>query len=330
MENRTLDFLGDAETWNRAHVVLDDIHGLWGGKRITVYGDGTAYIKIVDLAQNEETYRLELNGRGKRVFQVLTQTDILSLAGTGRERRPEEAYTTLILTNAQGATQKVIHWEADGEEPRFESVRATLLEVYDNMRELGATLIGEIPGTIPANAPMETVDPAPAPRPAIDLPQGSTEMRSPLRLLQATADFLTSDSWAFEQLPERPILRMPFQGKSGRWTCYAQVRVTREVEQLLFYSVLPLNIPEDKRLAVAEFLTRANYGMALGNFELDFSDGEVRYKTSVDATDVELTTDTLRPMIYTNVLMMDKYMPGIMSVMYADVSPAEAVKQIEG
>ncbi len=60
------------------------------------------------------------------------------------------------------------------------------------------------------------------------------------------------------------------------------------------------------------------------------NDGEVRYKTSIDVTDTEITGNLLRPLIYTNVLMMDKYMSGLMAVVYADMSPAEAVKQIEG
>jgi hypothetical protein len=148
--------------------------------------------------------------------------------------------------------------------------------------------------------------------------------------LQAVAAFFTEDGWSFEQMSERPILRLPFQGKGGRWNCYAQIRVTRDVEQVLFYSVLPLNVPADKLPAIAEFITRANHGMALGNFELDFNDGEVRYKTSVDVTETEITSSLLRPIIYTNVLMMDKYMSGLMAVVYADMSPAEAVKQIEG
>ncbi len=35
-------------------------------------------------------------------------------------------------------------------------------------------------------------------------------------------------------------------------------------------------------MAVAEFITRANFGIVIGNFEIDFSDGEIRYKTSID------------------------------------------------
>lgn len=40
--------------------------------------------------------------------------------------------------------------------------------------------------------------------------------------------------------------------------------------------------PENKRLAVAEILTRANLGMIIGNLELAFVDREIRYKTSID------------------------------------------------
>jgi hypothetical protein len=43
-----------------------------------------------------------------------------------------------------------------------------------------------------------------------------------------------------------------------------------------------------KQQTIAKFITRANYGMSLGNFELDFNDGEIRYKTSIDVTDDRL------------------------------------------
>jgi hypothetical protein len=48
-------------------------------------------------------------------------------------------------------------------------------------------------------------------------------------------------------------------------------------------------VPEAKRQAMAEFLTRAKYGLCMGNFEMDFGDGEVRYKASLDIADGELT-----------------------------------------
>lgn len=51
-----------------------------------------------------------------------------------------------------------------------------------------------------------------------------------------------------------------------------------------------MNVPEDRRLALAEFLTRANYGLFIGNFEMDWQDGEVRYKTSIDVAGDRLST----------------------------------------
>ena len=36
------------------------------------------------------------------------------------------------------------------------------------------------------------------------------------------------------------------------------------------------------------------------------------------------------PLVYANVLMMDRYLPGLMSVIYGNVAPAEAVAKAEG
>ena len=65
---------------------------------------------------------------------------------------------------------------------------------------------------------------------------------------------------------------------------------------------------------------------------MDFSDGEVRYKSSIDVTaNVEhLTEAQFRTVVFTNVLMMDKYFPGLMSVMYLNRPPAELIAEIEG
>ncbi len=147
------------------------------------------------------------------------------------------------------------------------------------------------------------------------------------QILDTAIGFFQQDEWTFTQLEDQPILRLGFQGESGQWTCYAQAR--EEQAQFLFYSLCPVKAPEDRRMAVAELLTRANYGMFIGNFELDFSDGEIRYKTSIDVEGGQLTPALVRPLVYASVLMMDRYLPGIMSVIYGGVSPAEAVAKAE-
>jgi hypothetical protein len=146
-------------------------------------------------------------------------------------------------------------------------------------------------------------------------------------ILEKMLNFFTQDDWQFTKLQGEPILSMAFQGKNGEWTCYAKAR--EEQQQFVFYSLCPINASEDKRLAVAQFLTRANYGMMNGNFELDFNDGEIRYKTSIDVEGDRLTPALIKNLVYTNVTMMDEYLPGIISVINGDVEPKEAIVQIE-
>jgi hypothetical protein len=148
------------------------------------------------------------------------------------------------------------------------------------------------------------------------------------RILDAARHFFESDGWTFSQVEDHPILHLPFQGDNGRWSCYAEAR--EEFEQFAFYSVCPVNAPADRRPAVTEFLTRANSGLLIGNFEIDLADGEICYKTSLDVGDAELTPALVKNAVYMNVLMMDQYLPGIMAVLYGEISPREALARIEG
>ena len=52
------------------------------------------------------------------------------------------------------------------------------------------------------------------------------------------------------------------------------------------YHIVPVKVPVEKRAAVCEFITRANYGLTLGNFELDMNDGEIRYKVTLLSHDL--------------------------------------------
>lgn len=147
------------------------------------------------------------------------------------------------------------------------------------------------------------------------------------QIFNTLVEFFEEDEWDFQWVEGMSVLSMGFSGKNGKWTCYAQARETQQ--QLVFYSVLPVNVPEASRMKMAEFLTRANYGMIIGNFELDFADGEVRYKTSVDVEGSELAMPLIRQMVYANIIITDRYFPGIMQVIYSNILPEDALRQIE-
>jgi hypothetical protein len=145
--------------------------------------------------------------------------------------------------------------------------------------------------------------------------------------IDAVKKFLVKDEWDFAMLEDGNSLRTIFGGDNGDFMCVA--RGLEDRNQVVFYSVCPVRAPEDRRMAMAEFLTRANYGMLNGNFEMDFSDGEIRFKTGVDAEGAMLGSELIRQAVYTNVIAMDKYLPGIKSVLAENADPQTVLTHLE-
>ncbi|BAY20851.1 hypothetical protein NIES2100_05950 [Calothrix sp. NIES-2100] len=145
-------------------------------------------------------------------------------------------------------------------------------------------------------------------------------------IFDAIVDFLTEDDWDFSVQSDRLILQMRFQGDTEQWVCYAKAK--EEDEQFLFFSVSPVNAPITKRLTVAELITRINYSLPIGNFEMDFDDGEIRYKTSIDVEGSRLDSALIAQIVHANVQVMNTYLRCIMAVIDDNISPLEALAAI--
>lgn len=82
-------------------------------------------------------------------------------------------------------------------------------------------------------------------------------------------------------------------------------------------------------LAMSEFVARANYGLKNGNFEMDFDDGELRYKCFVDCDEQIPSQNVVQDSISVPAMMMKRYAPGIIKVLYKDVDAKTAVEECE-
>lgn len=139
---------------------------------------------------------------------------------------------------------------------------------------------------------------------------------------------LLEEDISYQPMPQDAhSLAMRFQGLKGEWLSVAIVR--EEAHEFVFYSVAPQFAAEDRRVAVAEYLMRANYGLSIGNFEMDFDDGEVRFRTGIDVEGDRLSPALLKSLIYSNWVTMDRYLPGLQAVIANQVSPAQAIEQAE-
>lgn len=141
-------------------------------------------------------------------------------------------------------------------------------------------------------------------------------------------EYLDSQEWNYTVHEDKNYVSMRMNMKTVD-SCACIMSIIDETT-LLCYSVFPIKVPEERRVAVAEFLCRANYGLYHGNFEIDFRDGEVRYKTTGMTTEEDpIDEECIGRLINLGFAMTDRYAPGILSVLYANDSPASAIERIE-
>lgn len=104
-------------------------------------------------------------------------------------------------------------------------------------------------------------------------------------------------------------LRIFVKGKNAEWAC--MIRCFEGSARLLVYSLYPQQVEEGLRSRISELICRINYGLILGNFEMDWTDGELRYKTSMDIEAIQLNRTILRNLVYGNFHSFDMYFNAI-------------------
>lgn len=148
------------------------------------------------------------------------------------------------------------------------------------------------------------------------------------RGFETVGKFLEQDGWhaAVDDDLDTTYV-MNYRGDNLTFGCQARVRT--DLEQLICYAIVPRDVPPSRRAAMQEFIARANYGLRLGNLELDLETGDMRAKSSIDFEASELTAQLIKNTLYPSVQTLDYYWPGIEAVLEG-TPPAEAVAAAEG
>lgn len=106
-------------------------------------------------------------------------------------------------------------------------------------------------------------------------------------------------------------------------------RIVNELT-VMFKTLLPFNIPEKYRQQVSEYITRVNYEMLMGNFEMDFSDGEFSYKISLAFEEEHgIADDVILRLTYIGFNMMDIYAKGVFAIIHGGKTAIEAFEQCD-
>lgn len=147
----------------------------------------------------------------------------------------------------------------------------------------------------------------------------------PSTVTDAVTAYFESEDWPILE-SEPGVIETAFEGTEAVWPL--RVHVFEDDVRAVFVSAFPSTVPDEQRTAVAEFCNRANFGLAIGNFELDHDGGEVRFRTSIDAEGTEPTPALVRNAVVANVLTMDRYVTGLLAVLNGTAA-ADAVQDAE-
>src|SRR5213593_3623825 len=127
------------------------------------------------------------------------------------------------------------------------------------------------------------------------LPTSSPAGSTPGPLAETAIRCFTEQGWRLGASERPNLLRFGFAMKNANFEGIMDFDEDKEEMLLLFHA--PNKVPEPKRLAVAEFLTRVNFGIKHGAFEMDLNDGEVRYKIAAVLSEGQLSTHMVHKMV---------------------------------
>lgn len=107
------------------------------------------------------------------------------------------------------------------------------------------------------------------------------------------------------------------------------MRLSEQFERLVLYVLFRPRAKKEHRAEVCEFVTRANYGMGDGNFEMDVDEGSVRFKVALDFTGVSLDTHLVRNVIVNAMNTIELYEAALARVIAGKAKAKAAVRSAE-
>ncbi|KAL7560214.1 hypothetical protein ACA910_003295 [Epithemia clementina (nom. ined.)] len=144
-------------------------------------------------------------------------------------------------------------------------------------------------------------------------------------LTQSELSFQVNDrrtSWLDASTYGSVIVTLTLTGHASSYKTFLDLKP--QDHRLAVYIETPVKIPMAQRAAATEYLMRVNYSLALGNFELDFRDGEVRFRCVIDLEGSALSQEMVRTNVMVSAATTDRFFPGLMAVVFARQSPMTA------
>lgn len=138
------------------------------------------------------------------------------------------------------------------------------------------------------------------------------------------AHHLDGLKWNYHQSKEHPILYSGFNGKDALWDFSMIARAKGEgMFHLSVNSFIPAKASPERRTAAAEIISRINWELTLGCFEMNHADGEIRFRTSVAIAGADITLGIISHLVHSNPCIVDERISQILAVLHSKKTSVE-------
>ncbi len=115
-------------------------------------------------------------------------------------------------------------------------------------------------------------------------------------------------------------------GDYGTYTLV--VRWDGEADRLSIRLPNITTVPKEKRISAAVLMNLINWKLAIGNFQLDFSDGEIAFRCNLLVEDGKLGQQQLKSHCIASAAAVDYFLPAFQRLLWSDASPEEALASV--
>lgn len=131
-------------------------------------------------------------------------------------------------------------------------------------------------------------------------------------LQDALLSALQVDGIALEPLKGVAAARVDGLGQPDAFDVVVQW--SDEDQTVIAYAVSAHRVPADRRASVMELVTRINFGLVIGCFELDLDDGELRFRASVDLEGATQDATGMKNVVFAAAATYARYQPSLVDV----------------
>lgn len=160
----------------------------------------------------------------------------------------------------------------------------------------------------------------------------------PLKQEMQALTMVVSD-WIHEYLKEKNNLDISEDGNhasheftrsdSGDFNYQGIVDVYEDRHAVEVRLTSKITVSERMRKSVAELLAYINFDLVAGQIGLNFENGEIRYKGTIEVKDGTLSVAMVNNMVDRGISLLDRFLPAVMDVAFSGTSPKDAYEVVK-